>query len=215
MFSGVAFAQTEAGSKLIGASLGGASYGQTKSATSINSGGLLLDEDATTTSYALFVDPNVGWFVKDDLAVGGLVAISTSHFKTEGRGFAAETRTGTATSIQLGPFARWYLGGGEHGKPFLEVNATYVFAPARQEGTDFESHSHPKGSYGAGLVVGYEEFVNKSVGIGVASGIDYLYAKQETDVSQTFGSVRVTNTVTETTRQWTVPLSIALQIHLP
>jgi hypothetical protein len=215
MFTGVAFAQTEAGSKLVGANLGGANYGQTKSATSISGGGLLVDEDVTTTSYALFVDPNVGWFVKDDLAVGGLVAISTSHFKTEGRGFAPEARTGTATSIELGPFARWYLGGSEHGKPFLEVNATYVFAPARQEGSDFESHSHPKGSYGAGLVVGYEQFVNKSVGIGIASGIDYLYARQETEVSQTFGSVRVASTVTQTSRQWTVPLSIALQIHLP
>ena len=213
--SGV-LAQTQKGAMLIGTSLGGASYGSDTATLSTSADSLFLSDEVETSSYSIFVSPRVGWFVKDDLAVGSAARIAYTHAKADRNdgGIGTRTSTGTAQSYFVEPFVRYYFKGNVSAKPFIEANASFAFEPTRSKSGSSEFRTTPKGSYGAGLIVGYEHFINKTAGVVVSSGVSYSYRKTENEFKARTGFGDITQTTTEITKAWTVPLTVGLEIHL-
>ena len=224
--SGSALAQTDKGNKLIGTSLGGASYGSatatTSSADSFSFGGIRTE----TSHYSIFLSPSVGWFVKDNLAVGGTVRVAFSQAKTDydDPSFTpvtgTQTSTRTAPSVFVEPFVRYYFQGSESAKPFVEANVSFAFDPVQVKsstatgGYSSEARTTPKGSYGAGLIIGYEHFINTTVGIAFSSGVSYFHRKDELEFTGDSGLGPYTRTMIVTSDEWGIPLAVGLVLHL-
>ncbi|ASZ11295.1 porin family protein [Chitinophaga pendula] len=83
LFSTAAVAQTQKGNMMVGASL-----------TDL---GLNFQKD--NTSFTLNLSPRLGWFIKDDLAIGGYAKL----------GLQTAKGAGTQTNYGIGAFARYFI----------------------------------------------------------------------------------------------------------
>lgn len=118
-----------------------------------------------TNGFTMSLTPQVGYFVKDNWAVGGRVNVSVADV-TDG---------GTSTNIDLGAFTRYYLGSGE----IAELTKNGRFFAQGDVGFSGINQSHGATTNGVGLGIGagYAYFITPNVGLegllrfaGVAGG---------------------------------------------
>ena len=127
-------AQTEKGGYIVGAQAASINYNTTSEVFSLN------------------LSPQVGYFVKDNLAVGA----------SAGLGIVSASGTST-TSWSIGPFARAYFGGTETSKFFAQGNVGIG-------GVSGDT------AYNLGAGLGYTYFITKNVGLETGLGYNYTDA---------------------------------------
>lgn len=155
MFAGMAAnAQTEAGKILIS---GNTKFSFSSSGVTPNLDGNKGDETTTTT---IGLKANGGLFIMDNLAVGGILDITSTKVEVEDSNDDNDPMTNTS----IGVFGRYYLLDGNF-KPYGEVMLGYSAVSY----SDDDAAKYGGLMYGLGL--GGTYFVNEYVGIDV--GIQY------------------------------------------
>jgi outer membrane protein W len=129
---------------------------QTDKGTIMAGGQLAFTTNKNASSFRL--NPNFGYFVGDNLAVGGNVRFDFS-----------KAGTVSANEFGIGPFMRYYFGKAET-KPFLVVSADYLTNTVK---TDVTKISNSGFGFLTGL--GFAAFLNRNVGVEGIAG--YNYAK--------------------------------------
>ncbi|HRG93783.1 MAG TPA: outer membrane beta-barrel protein, partial [Chitinophagaceae bacterium] len=160
-----AFSQTKKGDKMVGVGFGSISYTNSDSKTTYSNTPTVYNSDGS--SFSISVNPNVAWFVKDNLAIGGGISVSFYSSKSNSSNTSSTTTSeskSTQPSIYIGPLARYYFGGSPKGMPFAQLNVQYGIYGGKSEsktssGASSETTTKPKGDWNAGLSFGYEHFV--------------------------------------------------------
>lgn len=129
---------------------------QTEKGTILAGGQLAFTTNKNASSFRL--NPNVGFFVGNNLAVGGGVRFDFS-----------KAGTVSANEFGIGPFMRYYFGKAET-KPFLVVSADYLTNSVK---TDIAKISNSGFGFLTGL--GFAAFLNRNVAVEGIAG--YNYAK--------------------------------------
>ena len=128
-------AQTDKGDVLIGGSLG-----------------FQTGEGSNSFNF----DPNVGFFVGDNFALGGALGFSSSKL--------GELNT---TTFGIGPFARYYFGSTST-KPFVVTEVDFLSTSFKVDGQKTNSSG-----FGWLLGLGFAAFINESIAVEGVSGYNY------------------------------------------
>ena len=145
-------AQITKGNWMVGGS-GNFDYAKTEPKNTNSSGTNINYTDNGT--YSITLDPNIGYFIKDKLAIGMKISLVNSFIK-----FRALNLNDTYISIS--PNFRYY---------FLNVDKTYnVFI---EPSFNYYTNNSLGNSSGFGLKSGFEIFLNSSVGI--EPSLNYIY----------------------------------------
>jgi hypothetical protein len=208
-------AQTEKGNRLIGVSLGGFGYSHSgvHGTNTINTAFTQQD----VNSFDISINPDIAWFVKDNLAVGASVNIKLGTDKRKYNSTTPTPQSSTdginKSSFYIGPYARYYFAGSKKGQPFAQIAAQYGFGGSKSDPSQSQLVNKTKTvyDYKAGIALGYELFFNKT--IGLFASIAFNYGKQKTtgQFPNLSGDVK---TIAETT-SFNIPVNFGLQIHLP
>ena len=102
------FSQTKKGDKLVGVGIGSISYTNSDSKTTYSNTPTEYNSDGN--SFSISVNPNVAWFVNDNLAIGGGVSISFYSSKSNSSNTSSSTTSeskSTQPSFYIGPLARY------------------------------------------------------------------------------------------------------------
>lgn len=212
-----AFAQVKKGDKLVGVSFGSISYTSSDSKTSYSNTPTVYNSDGN--SFSISVNPNVAWFVQDNLAIGGGVSVSFYSSKSNSSNTSSTTTSEskyTQPSFYIGPMARYYFGGSPKGMPFAQVNFQYGVYGGKSEskssgGSSSETTTKPKGDWNAGAAFGYEHFVTPNVGIFGTIGFNYGKSKTEYEYKPSTGNGY--NYTSEYSRFY-IPVNVGIQVHI-
>jgi hypothetical protein len=151
---GLANAQFKKGTMLVGGSFGFSSVAdknKTDNTTVVN---------GRTTSVGL--SPQFGYFVIDNLAVGGNLDLQLSRYKQKSAG----DFNSTGSQFSFGPFVRYYF------KPGIFVHGAFGAGAARTKftsSTNSEKHKYGLASYT--LAVGYAYFLKDNVAVEPMIGV--------------------------------------------
>jgi hypothetical protein len=210
-------AQTKKGDKLVGVGFGSISYTNSDSKTSYSNTPTVYNSDGN--SFSISVNPNVAWFVQDNLAIGGGVSISFYSSKSNSSNTSSSTTSeskSTQPSFYIGPLARYYFGGSSKGQPFAQLNFQYGIYGGKSEsktssGSSSETTTHPKGDWNTGLTFGYEHFVTPNVGLFASVGFNYGKSKTEYEYRPSTGTGY---DYTSEYSRFYIPVSVGLQVHI-
>ncbi len=212
------YGQTEKGSKMIGVGFGSLSFTDSNSNTTYSNTPTEYDSDGK--SIGISINPNVSWFIIDNLAIGGGISLSYYTSKSDSSNTSSLTTSeskSTQPSFYIGPMARYYFGKSTSGKPFAQLNAQYGVYGGKSKsstssGSSSETTTKPKGDYNFGATFGYEYFVSKYVGLYASVGVNYGMSKTDYEYEPSTGTGY---TYTSTYSRVYVPVNVGLQVHLP
>lgn len=215
--SSTLFAQTEKGTRLIGVGIGSISYTNSDSKTTYSNTPTVYKSEGN--SFSISVNPNIGWFIQDNLALGGGVSLSFYKSKsTSSNTGSATTSTSESTqpSVYLSPFARYYFGGSKAGMPFAHLSFQYGIyggnsTSKTSTGSSSETTTKPKGDWNTGIQLGYEHFVNTH--IGFYGSIGFNYGKSKT-IYEYRPSTGTGYDYTSEYSRFYIPVNVGLQVHL-
>ncbi len=215
--STLTFAQVEKGAKLIGVSFGSLSYTDSKSTTTYSNTPTVYSSDGN--SFSISVNPNVAWFVKERLAVGGGVSLSFYTSKSNSSNTASTTTSeskSTQPSFYIGPFARYYFKGSSKGLPFAQINFQYGIYGGKSKsststGSSSETTTKPKGDWNAGATFGYEHFISKHLGCYASIGFNYGKSKTMYEYRPSTGTGY---DYTSEYSRFYIPVNVGIQVHL-
>jgi hypothetical protein len=212
------FAQTEKGSRLIGVGIGSLSYTNSDSKTSYSNTATVYNSEGN--SFSISVNPNIAWFIQDNLALGG--GLSLSFYKSESNSSNTSSSTtsnskSTQPSVYISPFARYYFSGSKTGKPFAQLGFQYgVYGgnskSTTSSGSSSETTTKPKGDWNTGLQFGYEQFVSAHVGFYASVGFNYGKSKTMYEYRPSTGTGY---DYTSEYSRFYIPVNVGLQVHLP
>lgn len=213
----LANAQTKKGDKLVGVSFGSISYTNSDSKTTYSNTPTVYNSDGS--SFSISVNPNVAWFVQDNLAVGGGVSVSFYNSKSNSSNTGSSTTSESKynqPSIYIGPLARYYFGGSPKGMPFAQANFQIGISGGTSEsktstGASSETTTKPKGDWNAGVTFGYEHFVTPSIGIFGSMGFNYGKSKTEYQYRPSTGSGY---DYTSEYSRFYIPVNVGIQVHI-
>lgn len=212
-----AFSQTKKGDKLVGVSFGSISYTNSDSKTSYSNTPTVYNSDGN--SFSISVNPNVAWFVSDNLAIGGGVSVSfyTSKSNSSNTGSTTTSKSKyNQPSFYIGPLARYYFGGSPKGMPFAQVNLQYGISGGTSKsevstGSTSETKTKPKGDWNAGAAFGYEHFVTPNIGIFGSIGFNYGKSKTEYEYRPSTGTGY---DYTSEYSRFYIPVNVGIQVHI-
>lgn len=210
-------AQTRRGDKLIGVSFGSLSFTSSDNQTTYSNTPVIYNSDGS--SFSISINPNVAWFIKDNLAIGGGVSVGFfgSDSKSSNTASSSVTESDyTQPSFYIGPLARYYFGGSAKGMPFVQANAQIGISGGNSKskttsGASSETSYKPKGDWNAGLTFGYEHFITPSVGLFGSIGFSYGISKTTYEYRPSTGSGY--DYTVENSRFY-IPVNVGLQVHL-
>lgn len=209
--------QTSKGDKMVGVGIGSVSYTNSDSKTSYSNTPTVYKSDGS--SFSISLNPNVAWFIQDNLAVGGGVSVSFYSSKSTssntGSSSTSESKS-TQPSFYIGPLARYYFGGSSKGMPFAQVNAQYGIYGGKSEsktsgGSSSETTTKPKGDWNAGLTFGYEHFVTPNIGFYGSLGFNYGKSKTLYEYRPSTGTGY---DYTSEYSRFYIPVNVGLQVHI-
>lgn len=209
--------QTKRGDKLVGVGIGSLSYTDSKSSTTYSNTPTVYNSDGG--SFSISVNPNVAWFVQDNLAIGGGVSISFYTSKSNSSNTSSSNTSeskSTQPSFYIGPLARYYFGGSSKGMPFAQANIQYGVYGGKSEsktssGASSETTTKPKGDWNAGISFGYEHFVAPTIGFYGSIGFNYGKSKTEYDYKPSTGTGYM---YTSEYSRFYIPVNVGLQVHI-
>lgn len=135
-------AQTEKGNKMVGVSVAGINFAS----------------QSGNSEFNINLNPNVAWFIQDNLALGGGIQI----------GYSKPENVDGTFSYGITPLARYYFSKTANGGMFGQVNL--LFGGISQNGNSATQ-------VGAGAGVGYDWFLSSNVAL--EAGLGYMYTKPE------------------------------------
>ncbi len=211
------FAQTKKGDKLVGVGFGSISYTNSDSKTSYSNTPTVYNSDGN--SFSISVNPNVAWFVNDNLAIGGSVSIGFYSSKSNSSNTSSSTTSeskSTQPSFYIGPMARYYFGGSSKGMPFAQVNFQYGIYGGKSEsktsgGSSSETTTKPKGDWNTGISFGYEHFISQNVGLYGSIGFNYGKSKTTYEYRPSTGTGY---DYTSEYSRFYIPVNVGLQVHI-
>ncbi|MEQ1676813.1 MAG: hypothetical protein ABL876_08935 [Chitinophagaceae bacterium] len=211
------FAQTKKGDKLVGVGFGSISYTNSDSKTSYSNTPTVYNSDGN--SFSISVNPNVAWFVNDNLAIGGGVSIGFYSSKSNSSNTSSSTTSeskSTQPSFYIGPLARYYFGGSSKGMPFAQVNFQYGIYGGKSEsktsgGSSSETTTKPKGDWNTGISFGYEHFISQNVGFYGSIGFNYGKSKTQYEYRPSTGTGY---DYTSEYSRFYIPVNVGLQVHI-
>lgn len=212
-----AVAQTKKGDKMVGVGIGSISYTNSDSKTTYSNTPTVYNSDGT--SFSISVNPNVAWFVQDNLAIGGGVSVSFYTSKSNSSNTSSSSTSeskSTQPSFYIGPLARYYFGGSPKGMPFAQANVQYGIYGGKSEsktssGASSETTTKPKGDWNAGVSFGYEHFITPNVGF--FGSIGFNYGKSKTSYEYRPSSGPGYDYTSEYSRFY-IPVNVGLQVHI-
>lgn len=212
-----ALAQLKKGDMLVGVSFGSISYTNSDSRTTYSNTPTVYNSDGS--SFSISINPNVAWFIQDNLAIGGGVSVSFYTAKSESSNTSSTTTStskSTQPAIYIGPLARYYFGGSPKGSPFAQANLQIGFSGGKSEsktstGASSETTTKPKGDWNAGVAFGYEHFITPNVGL--LGSIGFNYGKSVTDYEYRPSTGNGYDYTSEYSRFY-IPVNVGLQVHL-
>ncbi len=202
---------------MVGVGLGSISYTNSKSQTTYSNTPTVYNSDGS--AFSISVNPNVAWFVQDNLAVGGGVSVSFYTSKSESSNTSSSTTSeskATQPAFYIGPLARYYFGGSPKGYPFAQANLQFGFAGGKSEsktssGASSETKTKPKSDWNFGIAFGYEHFVVPNVGI--YGSIGFNYGKSVTEYIYRPSSGNGYDYKSDYSRFY-IPVNVGLQVHI-
>lgn len=210
--------QTKKGDLIVGASIGNMRFSDNNSTTSYPH--LATDYKSESNSFSFSINPEIGWFLADNFAVGAMLymGISSSN-SSSSNNMTTVTSEGESSffSLSAGPFARYYFGNNEKGKPFAQASFEYGLYPGKSKsssssGSSSETKYKPKGDWIASASFGYEHFISEYVGVFAMVGVGYGKSKTLYEYRPSTGTGY--DYTYEDTRFF-IPLNFGLQIHIP
>jgi hypothetical protein len=217
MFGLTAVSQVKKGDKMVGVGIGSVSYTNSDSKTSYSNTPTVYNSDGS--SFSISVNPNVAWFIQDNLAIGGGVSASfytsTSKSSNTSSTTTSENKS-TQPSFYIGPLARYYFGGSPKGMPFAQVNMQYGIYGGKSEsktsgGSSSETTTKPKGDWNAGVSFGYEHFVTQNIGFYGSIGFNYGKSKTVYEYKPSTGNGY---DYTSEYSRFYIPVNVGLQVHI-
>lgn len=213
----IANAQTKKGDKMVGVSFGSVSYTNSDSKTTYSNTPTIYNSDGS--SFSISVNPNVAWFIQDNLAVGGGVSVSFYTSKSNSSNTSSTTTSESKynqPSVYIGPLARYYFGGSSKGMPFAQLNIQYGISGGKSEsktstGASSETTTKPKGDWNAGLSFGYEHFITSNVGFFGSIGFNYGKSKTMYEYRPSTGTGY---DYTSEYSRFYIPVNVGLQVHI-
>lgn len=217
LISLVTNAQTKKGDKMVGVGFGSISYTNSDSKTTYSN--TPTEYKSSGNSFSISVNPNVAWFIQDNLAIGGSVSVSFYNSKSNSSNTSSTTTSESKSSqpaFYIGPLARYYFDGGSKGMPFVQVNAQYGISAGKSNsststGSSSETTTKPKGDWNAGLSFGYEHFITKNVGFYGSVGFNYGKSKTTYEYRPSTGTGY---DYTSEYSRFYIPVNVGLQVHL-
>lgn len=211
------FSQTKKGDKLVGVGIGSISYTNSDSKTTYSNTPTVYNSDGN--SFSISINPNVAWFVNDNLAIGGGISVSFYSSKSNSSNTSSTTTSeskSTQPSFYIGPLARYYFGGSPKGMPFAQANFQIGIYGGKSEsktstGSSSETTTNPKGDWNAGLSFGYEHFITPNVGL--YGSIGFNYGKSKTTYEYRPSSGTGYDYTSEYSRFY-IPVNVGLQVHI-
>jgi hypothetical protein len=208
-------AQTLRGTWLVDCCFGGLKYSSSNSRTSYSNSDVIENNDRS--KFGININPGAAWFVRDNLAIGGGIKLGyssdNSDISNTGNTFTSSS-SATMPSFYIGPMARYYFGGNDHGKLFTQFDFQYGISSEKDKDKNnfnSETTSSSKNNWKTGLSIGYEYFFNPNVGIYGSLGVNYSQGKTEYDYMPSIGT-GYTETVNYSRLH--IPVQVGLQVHL-
>lgn len=209
--------QRKKGDKLVGVGIGSISYTNSDSKTTYSNTPTVYNSEGN--SFSISINPNVAWFVNDNLAIGGGVSISFYSSKSNSSNTSSTTTSeskSTQPSFYIGPFARYYFGGSTKGMPFVQANFQYGIYGGKSTSTtssggSSETKTKPKGDWNGGGTFGYEHFCNQSIGLYASIGFNYGSSKTMYEYRPSTSSGY---DYTSEYSRFYIPVNVGLQVHL-
>ncbi|MGF2411989.1 outer membrane beta-barrel protein [Ferruginibacter sp.] len=217
MFCLTAFSQVSKGDKLVGVGIGTLSYTNSDSKTSYSNTSTVYNSEGN--SFSISVNPNVAWFVKDNLAIGAGVSVSFYTSKSTSSNTSSTNTSenkSTQPSVYIGPMARYYFGGSSKGMPFAQANVQYGIYGGKSKsststGSSSETTTKPKGDWNAGLSFGYEHFITPNIGFYGSVGVNYGKSKTQYEYRPSTGTGY---DYTSEYSRFYIPVNVGLQVHI-
>jgi hypothetical protein len=157
-----AFAQFDQGTKLVGGQFG-LEFSTEKSKLNNQT-----DTDGKWTSFSF--EPRFGYFVINNLAIGGELGVTSYTWKPEG----ADGKS-TGTELTIGPFARYYF------EPGIFVEGKYTVGTQKTKQDYFGDTEEEKAALSNfALGAGYALFLNDNVALEPMIGFQSSSAKNKT-----------------------------------
>ncbi len=202
---------------MVGVGIGSISYINSDSKTTYSN--IPTIYEAEGSSFEIRVNPNVAWFVQDNLAVGGGIGIRFYSSKNKNSNTSSTTTSEnkyTEPQFYIGPMARYYFGGSPKGMPFAQVNFNFGLIGGKSKnstsaGSSSETTAKPKGDWDAGLSFGYEHFITPNVGFYGSIGFNYGKSKTLYEYRPSSGGGY---DYTDEYSRFYIPVNVGLQVHI-
>lgn len=217
--SGLALPQNKKGTWFLGTSFGSAGYSLSKSESGDASSPHVTKSDGG--SYSLSVYPTIGYYLQDDLVLGAYLTLGYYGANTDySNNYNSSTSSSNykELSIAIGPFIRYYFGkDGAKGRPYLhayvQTNLYPVYSgeSTSNPGTDYTYEYPNYKSLSAGLQIGYEHYLNPTVGLQYFVGYSFSSYSYDTKYDYPTG-IDPVYTYKATSHGFT--FGVGLQIHL-
>lgn len=134
--------------------LASTAFAQTEKGTIMAGGQLALRTASNASNFRL--NPNFGYFFKDNFAFGGNLNLD---FSKQG--------SLSSNTFGIGPFMRYYFGKSQ-AKPFAVVNANYLTQTVKTGSTSVNSSG-----FGFLFGLGFAAFLNRNIAVEGITGYDY------------------------------------------
>ncbi|WP_178984998.1 outer membrane beta-barrel protein [Winogradskyella helgolandensis] len=129
------------------------------------------DKNTEVKENGFEISPKLGYFMSEDLAIGGELSFMSSKEETAG------TDTADQSTFGVGVFARYYfLDLGERFKTYTEFGVGYA-------STNYELADFKVNGFGAGLDLGINYFVTEKIALtfGLKNVLSFASAKADVD----------------------------------
>ena len=229
----VSDAQFSRGNKMVGASIGSILFTSGSSDYSFPGVSGYTSEN---NRFGITINPSIGWFVSDDIAIGALININiTSEIvNNKTRDTTYSHNKHNQSNFGIGGFVRKYFKTSSKSlTPFGQINISlgsgstttkgylYGFEGTEKYKDSYDGKSSGDFFYNAGLNLGVTKMINSFIGLDVYAGYTYSYTKSSSKTTTTRHYITGSNgdfkseyepTIKTTTSN--VLLGVGLQIFL-
>ena len=141
----------------------------------------------TDNNFGISLNPSMGWFVSENVAVGALLNIAYNHDKSfnEASGNTFQKDISNRFNIGIGGFVRNYFKSSGNMMPFGQYNLNFGIGSSSKNGVSFSGGNKTtydgksSGDFYAntGIVLGLTKMLNPHTGLDLFLGYTFSYTK--------------------------------------
>jgi hypothetical protein len=178
-------AQFKKGQRMAGATIGNIYYNSGK--TDYTDANIPGTYTSNNNNFGIGFNPNFGWFISDNTAVGTLLNLSYRHQNVfdESNGSTFRKTESGFFNFGIGGFVRNYFSSGKTWLPFGQFSLNIGIASSTTEGflfsgsdkSTFDGKSSGDFFANAGLSAGFTKMLSATTGFEIFAGYNYSYNK--------------------------------------